>query len=754
MATSSNVNARIARFLQTTERADEIVNGSDTTEVLTDGGLVPSFAKQLKDMETAFEDGVGGIFDTVVGGYANEAKAARDDTFEARDEAVATVPTQGATAPSDPIQGAQWTSDDGVRFEWMVIDGHGQWVEPGSTISIGNETADSVEAAAIAATQAKVDAEAAASNAVPAAATATAQATIATTQAGLASTHSNTAQLAASSALIQSGNFPDQSTGHAATTDNQAFKVQGSADVAAYEFRRLNSTTDQLIAVYPGVPRRDLAANAARRTGFYLGTTGSEVAAANWGYTTYLPVSPGKFVFFSGRASTATGSVVFYDKNYAIVSVAVIGTAGGAGSVFTNVAITVPVGAVFARISGLTSEGYKLESYDLGFAMLDGLFVDEPTGRSRAQDGQIFRSQGGGDVADYVWRRSSSASSELLSASLSLLKRDIVESAVRQMGRYLNASGVETAANNWSYTAPVAVTPGKLMWFTGVATSFVGSVVFYNASDVIVEVVVIGTSSTATTYTDVPIKVPAGAATARASGLTANGFKLDCHSLPLSTSTGAPVSHWSGKKWAAFGDSITDSKATPNTYPPQVAAGLGLTLFDYARSGSRIRDAFYYATTSASLAGVNLATIAHATNDFKLETPLGSISDAVTLPSAGTPTIPPVLNGTFYSDYKSVIETLLGWAPDMRIAMFTPIRRMQAAATGTDTNSLGLKLTDYAEAVRVIARYYSLPLLDLHDRSGFNLKTIPTWTIDLLHPTADAQTKVLVPMVSGFIGQI
>lgn len=85
------------------------------------------------------------------------------------------------------------------------------------------------------------------------AATATAQAALATTQAGLAATAKTAAELARDAALIQAGVYATEAAGRAAVADGVAFKVQGSGDVAAYEYRRTNSTTSVLIATYPSV---------------------------------------------------------------------------------------------------------------------------------------------------------------------------------------------------------------------------------------------------------------------------------------------------------------------------------------------------------------------------------------------------------------------------------------------------------------------------------------------------------------------
>ena len=59
------------------------------------------------------------------------------------------------------------------------------------------------------------------------------------------------AESARDAALIQGGVYVDEPTGRAAVADGVAFKVQGSGDVAAYEYRRVNSAGSVLIATYP-----------------------------------------------------------------------------------------------------------------------------------------------------------------------------------------------------------------------------------------------------------------------------------------------------------------------------------------------------------------------------------------------------------------------------------------------------------------------------------------------------------------------
>ena len=66
-----------------------------------------------------------------------------------------------------------------------------------------------------------------------------------------ASLYATAADAARDAALIQAGVYTTEALGRAAVADGQAFKVQGSGDVAAYEYRRTNSTTSVLIATYP-----------------------------------------------------------------------------------------------------------------------------------------------------------------------------------------------------------------------------------------------------------------------------------------------------------------------------------------------------------------------------------------------------------------------------------------------------------------------------------------------------------------------
>jgi hypothetical protein len=80
---------------------------------------------------------------------------------------------------------------------------------------------------------------------------ASANAAAAAASAAAAALYKTAAESARDAAIIGSGVYATEAAGRAAVADGQAFKVQGSGDVAAYEYRRTDSTTSVLIATYP-----------------------------------------------------------------------------------------------------------------------------------------------------------------------------------------------------------------------------------------------------------------------------------------------------------------------------------------------------------------------------------------------------------------------------------------------------------------------------------------------------------------------
>jgi hypothetical protein len=245
--------------------------------------------------------------------------------------------------------------------------------------------ANSAAAAAISATNASNSASAASTSATNANNSANAASTSAT-NAATSATNANNAQLAAESArdaaLIQAGVYTTEALGRAAVADGQAFKVQGSGDVAAYEYRRTNSTTSVLIATYPSVGAvwaiDSLKRNASIGKNRFNPTdrnvvagsainnaTGATVVTAGFNATGYIPVA----------ASTAYTMSV--GRNYAWYDSARNYISGGTGTSLAQ-SVTSPANAAYFRC-GISDATLSTFQFELGASSTSfAAYTEEP----------------------------------------------------------------------------------------------------------------------------------------------------------------------------------------------------------------------------------------------------------------------------------------------------------------------------------------------------------------------------------------
>ncbi|MCO8100114.1 SGNH/GDSL hydrolase family protein [Acinetobacter indicus] len=465
-------------------------------------------------------------------------------------------------------------------------------------------------------------------------------------------------------------------------------------------------------------------------SGSYISELGVQTSAANWSCSAFLPVEEFDEIGYSATANDVVAFIAGYDKNQSFLrDLAPI--VGGTLTVSAG-KITIPSDVKFVRVSfySANSTSYSFSLYPFKIAESA---LDIPV------------------IADSVF-------SELLGSV------NLFDPATAMDGKYI-LDNVISNLSTWFVSDFIPVTGGETYITNGAATGSNGTGVHYYDS----AKAYLGNG--AKQAANSPFVVPDGVSfirlnyTKSASQPIADTFVVAGTEMKedrLKQKIASEVSNlvidhrYSGKTLMTFGDSITASASTPYTYPPKVAAHFGMNLFDAARSGSRVRSSFASTTiaSNANILASHVCTIAHGTNDFKLETALGSISDAPT-PRAtlDDPAYRDNANttGTFYADYRGVIESILAINPNARIMLITPIRRTQPAATGTDTNARGHKLIDYVNAIKEIGDYYGLPVLDNYNTSGFNAITILNWTTDGLHPTQWAQENVLVNKVIGFI---
>ncbi len=205
------------------------------------------------------------------------------------------------------------------------------------------------------------------------------------------------------------------------------------------------------------------------------------------------------------------------------------------------------------------------------------------------------------------------------------------------------------------------------------------------------------------------------------------------------------ISPWQGKSFAVLGDSISDSFTGygGGDWFGIIAKDLSATVgLNAAKAGRAMVDALKKYDDSA-LAGsdftnVDLTMLWMGTNDWGLDVPLGTLADSTATAS-------------FYGRTKKAIEQLIAWKPSMKIVVGTLLQR-----TGhfTTTNAVGLLPTAYSTALREVANYYSLPILDWERTSGFNLTNIGTLSGDGLHPNATGYAVAIRPTIKGFLSTL
>lgn len=145
-----------------------------------------------------------------------------------------------------------------------------------------------------------------------------------------------------------------------------------------------------------------------------------------------------------------------------------------------------------------------------------------------------------------------------------------------------------------------------------------------------------------------------------------------------------------------------------------------------------------------SIKGQDLVTVFGGINDFMyLNSPLGKMSD-----TSDTIT-------TFYGALKHVFEELLKNNPDAKFLMITPYKVSKDGIGTFDKdgnlrkNDAGYTELDYVNAIKDVASYYSIPVVDMFNAGNFNLCTKVqmamdnnAYSADLLHPNEKGAKRI------------
>ena len=208
-----------------------------------------------------------------------------------------------------------------------------------------------------------------------------------------------------------------------------------------------------------------------------------------------------------------------------------------------------------------------------------------------------------------------------------------------------------------------------------------------------------------------------------------------------------------------LGDSITYGVGTSNSrnnyegyrFPDLFAKMSGATAYNYGVSGTRIAKqsepipgepeaGHYILRVDKMEPDLDVVVVFGGTNDFGHgDAPLGDFS------SRG--------DDTFYGAMHSLIIKLVNKYPYATIVFLTPLHRSREESTVNAFGKPCVPLREYVKAIREVAEYYSLPILDLYKNSGLqpSIDIIrELYLPDGLHPS-DLGAQKIAKMLYSFL---
>lgn len=494
-------------------------------------------------------------------------------------------------------------------------------------------------------------------------------------------------------------------------------------------------------------PGKNLFNKSAAAIGSFVSPTlGTMSASALYDTSDYISVTPGT----AYKSSFGIRFSCYFASNGSSV------VAGGIDdNTITTTSFTPPSGAAFVRVSfshanldvfqlevGTVSTPYTAYGYKIlgpNGEVLDPL----PIGQSAVATSNL---------ADYCVN---AKKTDFLKTGKNLFSKSIAT-----IGFFINPStGVLAASASFDTSALIPVTSGT----SYKASSGIRFSCYFAANGSTVVVGGINDSSMTTTE----FTPPAGAVFVRISFSHANldvfqvevgtvstayepyGYKiLGPNGETLLGISASVVSSWSGKTWATLGDSITQ-QAFWQSY---VVRSLGLIWTNYGIGGTKVSGAVGDVNAmcqdtriNAIPTGQDLVSIMGGTNDWAQSVAMGAADSMDPL--------------TFNGALNTMITKIMARFPSKRVVLFTtpygelPERTPAQGWPNTYTNSQGLTTRDYAEAVKLACKRWSLPCVDINMNAGWNTLNIRTFITDdggLLHPNDTGGKRIAEVAIGGF----
>lgn len=201
---------------------------------------------------------------------------------------------------------------------------------------------------------------------------------------------------------------------------------------------------------------------------------------------------------------------------------------------------------------------------------------------------------------------------------------------------------------------------------------------------------------------------------------------------------------YANKKITFLGDSVTSGGTTSNgkqafSYVDYLKDYLAAEITNKGLSGSVITEGNVenqtqsFVSRSNQIQDQDFVTIFGGINDFWFNSPLGSMEDSSDNVQS------------FYGALKFLVENLSKKNPIAHFLFVTPLKECKEGAPHTyeDNNKLvlhknraGFTEEDYVNAIKEVAAYYSVPVLDLFNSSNMNpyIESQRQYFADDLHP--------------------
>lgn len=213
-----------------------------------------------------------------------------------------------------------------------------------------------------------------------------------------------------------------------------------------------------------------------------------------------------------------------------------------------------------------------------------------------------------------------------------------------------------------------------------------------------------------------------------------------------------------GLKINFLGDSITEGVGVsiPENIYWQRIGKLGATVRGYGISGTR----FARQTTPSESPSYDLDFVMRAQemeDDADVVVVFGGTND---FGHGDAPIGVPTDRGpyTFWGACHTLFTDLINKYPTATIVVMTPLHRLSEDDPNSDTRKPpnSRPLIDYVNAIKTVAEYYSIPVLDLWSVSGIQPRVDilrEKYCPDGLHPN-DAGHKIIADRLAGFLSTL